>query len=420
MNNVGPNGHRWRWIAVLAAFAMLVAACGDDDETSAEGSPSSESEAPGSGASDEEPYKIGLMVELTGNLSFLGESSQRAAEVALDVVNAQDGRPIEIVTCDTRSEAERGLECWERLVERDGVDAILGPGATPVAEAIAPMTDSGDVVNYVLAGGYGERDMNGHQYQFAGHVVTEDVLTGVWEWARQQGFEDAYMITIANATGEACTRFAHDEEWAEESEGIELLGEDTMEVSAQTAAPQMANVPSEADFVMICVSGNAGQVAATSYAQAGLEMPGVLTHSSGVPAVADALAGRVPPGLIHVPSFCVLPAATGELTDEFVCSDKANSFAEAFAEKYPDVTPDVLGAAAYDGLLQLAEAARSTDGSAEAVRGWFEEQTAWEGAFGVYRYSEDVHRGLGPDATLMAVLEDDGWHLSDMLDVPTR
>ena len=81
---------------------------------------------------------------------------------------------------------------------------------------------------------------------------------------------------------------------------------------------------------------------------------------------------------------------------------------------------DILGAAAYDAVLQLAEAARATDGSADAVREWFEGQDSWEGAFGLYRYAPDAHRGLGEDATLMAVLRDDGWHLADMLDVPTK
>ncbi len=371
-----------------------------------------------SAAEGEKPFRVGLIVELTGNLGFLGQSSERAIEVALDQINAEPGRQIEIVTCDTESRPEVAQSCYDRLVDRDEVDALIGPGLTSNAEAIAPKTDEDQILNYVLGGSYGQYDMNGHRYQFGAHAVTEDVMAAMWRWGMAREYETAYMISSADATGEACRRFFDDDAWAGQRAGIELVGEAEMDITAQTAAPQMAGVANDADMLVLCVAGNAGVVAMASYAQSGLTMPALTMHSNGVPFVAEALQGRVENDTVYVPSFCVLPAVEGELEGGYACSERANQFAAAFSERFPDETADILGAAAFDGIMQIAEAVRFTDGSSDAMVEWFESQDAWVGAAGVYSYSEDRHRGLGSESVLMGVFKDGAWHLDSMLDVP--
>jgi branched-chain amino acid transport system substrate-binding protein len=367
-------------------------------------------------AEDAGPAKVGLIMELSGQLGFLGESGQRGAELALAEL-ASNGMELEVATCDTQSDPAVAMECYERLVGRDQVDALIGPILSPNAAAISPSIQSDQVPTFVLAGSYGQYDMGGNPYMFGMHAVSEDVMSATWNWAREDNLDSAYLIASADATGDSCRRFVEDEEWADEREGIELLGQAELEASAQTAATQMAEVPADAGFIFLCVGGASGIVAAQAYEQSGLEMPAVQLHSQGLPALAERMSQAVRDDVMFVPSFCPLAAAAGELEGTFACAEQANAFTEAFKAEHPDVTPDYFAAAAYDAVMQLGRALEESDGTADGIVEWLENQTI-VGASGTYEYSPDRHRGLGVDSVIMAVLRGGEWQLDSMLDAP--
>jgi len=59
-------------------------------------------------------YRIGAVFPLSGSLAWLGEYYQKAAQLQVDLINAQggvDGRPLELVIYDDQStrRRQRGL-----------------------------------------------------------------------------------------------------------------------------------------------------------------------------------------------------------------------------------------------------------------------------------------------------------------------
>jgi len=89
--------------------------------------------------------KIGLILELTGDMPAVGASSRNAAELAVSEMNSAggiviNGKPqqIELIIEDNASKADQSVAAANKLISQDSVIAIVGPnaslGAIPAAE----------------------------------------------------------------------------------------------------------------------------------------------------------------------------------------------------------------------------------------------------------------------------------------------
>jgi branched-chain amino acid transport system substrate-binding protein len=93
----------------------------------------------------QDTIKVGLIVELTGDMPGVGASSKNAALLAVNEQNSAGvisigGKPyqIELVVEDNASKAEQSVAAVNKLITQDNVLAIVGPnaslGAIPAAE----------------------------------------------------------------------------------------------------------------------------------------------------------------------------------------------------------------------------------------------------------------------------------------------
>lgn len=397
-------GRRGAWLALLLSLS-LVTACGgttspDDDE---------------SGSAD--TFTFGMIIEETGNASIFAEPTKQGYQVAIDELNARGGPTFDVATCDGGSNPQQAIDCYERLVQREEVDALVGPTISASVLALDPLVrDSGKVL-YYLGGGYGERDMGGNPTMFGALSATEDVMAAIFEWGRTEGYENAYVISTADATGNDCREFLELEQYADRRV-LEVVGQDEMAIDAQSAAPQMAKVPADVDMVVLCGTGGAGTVMAASFEQAGLDMPAVALHSQGLPAVEKGMQGAVSDNKIYVAGFCPLAAAKDELPDGYACTESTRKFTDALRAKFPKSEPNFISAATYDALMQIGTAVSERGASAEEIGGWIEAQQDLPGANGIYNFGPDQHRGMGPESIIMGIYRDGGFHLSSMLDMP--
>ena len=88
----------------------------------------------------EEKIKIGFNIPLTGDIPKVGEASKNAAEMLLADINAQGGLkvgdkkiPLEFFYEDNESKAESAVNVALKLIEQDGVVAIVGPNSSKQA-----------------------------------------------------------------------------------------------------------------------------------------------------------------------------------------------------------------------------------------------------------------------------------------------
>lgn len=125
--------------AALAALAVLAVACDDDDEeevTPAAETPAVEVTPP----SAEGPLKIGILVAFTGDLSDYGPGIAGGSELAVKEINAAGGvlgQPIELAQGDTGTDPSQGVTEATRLINIEGVHAIVGALSSGVTLAVA-------------------------------------------------------------------------------------------------------------------------------------------------------------------------------------------------------------------------------------------------------------------------------------------
>ena len=112
-------------IAVVTAISLAVAACGGDDEG--------------------EALKIGFLVDYSGPLAEYGRFTQTGVELAIKHINEAggvNGKDVTFVTGDTRVDAIQAVEEARRLVDVEGVHAIVGPLASSATLAVAESVTS--------------------------------------------------------------------------------------------------------------------------------------------------------------------------------------------------------------------------------------------------------------------------------------
>ena len=118
---------RWRIQAtvVVAAFALLLAACSSSGGTSPSGSVS--------GSTSSKPLVIGISLSLTGDFSDPGKAAEKGYQLWADSVNAQggiNGRQVELKIVDDASSPNQVVTNYQNLITKDKVDVVFGPFST--------------------------------------------------------------------------------------------------------------------------------------------------------------------------------------------------------------------------------------------------------------------------------------------------
>ena len=103
----------------------------------------------GCGKSGAPSVKIGLNTELTGEMPAVGASSQNAAKLFVDQLNAAGGVkvadktiPIDLIVGDNGAKADQAAAVAQRLITQDEVLAMIGPDASVCAIPAADIAEA--------------------------------------------------------------------------------------------------------------------------------------------------------------------------------------------------------------------------------------------------------------------------------------
>ena len=92
-----------------------------------------------------EPIKIGAVLPFSGGVELYGGQAKLGIDLAVKEINAGGGilgRPVEVIYEDDKTNPEAALGATRKLIERDGVLAIVGPITSRNLIAIAPTVES--------------------------------------------------------------------------------------------------------------------------------------------------------------------------------------------------------------------------------------------------------------------------------------
>lgn len=159
------------------------------------------------GAQDAEPLRIGTLFPFTGDLSDFGPNFWNAAELAVNQINEAggvNGAPVELIRGDTATSPQQAVEEARRLIDIEGVDALVGPAgsgeALPVVESVAG--PDGVVVISPSATSPALTVANDNDFFF--RTTISDAAQGVVmaDLAIEQGYQSACVLYVNNAYGQ--------------------------------------------------------------------------------------------------------------------------------------------------------------------------------------------------------------------------
>ena len=92
----------------------------------------------------DDTIRVGMIVDLTGPVAFLGQEISAGAKLYFDHVNAQGGvhgRKLELFVEDDGYQPARTVAAYRKLVDLDEVFCFVGNLGTPTTHAIMPMLE---------------------------------------------------------------------------------------------------------------------------------------------------------------------------------------------------------------------------------------------------------------------------------------
>lgn len=135
--------------------------------------------SPGIPEADTSPIKVGLIAPLTGDAAVYGEPLANVVRLAVEEINAQNGvagRPLEVIYEDGKCNGTDAANATQKLVNVDGVKAIIGGFCSSESLAAIPIVEQAKVA--LLSPGSSSPDLTGKSPFFARNIPS-DATQGV-------------------------------------------------------------------------------------------------------------------------------------------------------------------------------------------------------------------------------------------------
>lgn len=355
-----------------------------------------------------QPIKIGSILSVTGPASFLGEPEKKVLELYVDRINKAGGvagRPIQLTVYDDGGAADKAASFTKRLLESDGVDAILGGTTTAATMAAVPLVERAGVPFISLAGAV---------------VITEPVKTWVfktphtdrmavekvYEDMKKRGFTRVALLSEDSGFGKSGRDQALT---VAKLVGMTVVADETYGAKDADVSAQVTKIRGADGVQAVLVSGlGQGPAMVTrDYRKLGVSAP--LYHLHGVASKEFIrLAGDAAEG-VRLPAAGLVVAA--QLPDSDPQKKVATEFTKTYEEAFKSEVSTFAGHA-YDALMIYTDAVKRAGTTDKAkVRDAIEQTKGYVGTGGVVNMSATDHMGLGLDAFHMVEVKKGDWAL---------
>lgn len=341
----------------------------------------------------DEPYKIPVILPLTGQASFLGKEEQVALQIHEKLANKTGGiqnRPLQYVFYDDQSSPQVAVQLVKQ-VSADKPAVIMGSSLVSVCSAMAPLMSNGPV-QYCFSPGIHPA---AGSYVFSSSVSTHDLQKALFRYFREKGWKRIAIMTSSDATGQDAERGIDETINLPEYKdaGLTLVERAHFNTTDISVAAQIEKV--KAANPQAFVAWSTGTPIATIFkgiVQAGLDVPTATTDGNMTYAQMTNYADFLPKQLY-------IPAGEWPPHDARVKLDPAVDQAqqEFYAEfKAANVEPDVAASLAWGPAVVVTAALRKLGPGATAtqLRDHIAAVKGFAGIDGFWDFTASPQRGL--------------------------
>jgi branched-chain amino acid transport system substrate-binding protein len=388
------------WVLVFALVVLPLAGCAPAEENGGD-----------NGATEtKEPYRIGAVLSLTGTYAGLGEPEKNTIEMEVERINADggvNGHPIEVIIEDDATDADTAVAATTKLIDREGVLAIIGATGTGATMAMRQEINRAQIPQVSIAGGTvitGDFDPLVFQTPWSNSLV----IPFEYEYLKAQGITKVGLIADSGGFGADGMAVAKDRATAA---GMTVVAEESFNPGDADMSGQLTKIKgTDAQAVLMVTAGKEAAIVAKNMMDLGMTIPLFGTHGNARTEFIEG-AGEAAEGFKFAAGKILIPETYGEDTENY---QVATDFIERYTEKFGKA-PDTFAGHAYDGLHLVVNAMKTLDEgftSAE-LRDAIESTSGFVGIGGAFTFSATDHNGLTSDDIVMYEVKDGKWVLAE-------
>ncbi|MDP2065328.1 MAG: ABC transporter substrate-binding protein [Burkholderiaceae bacterium] len=299
-----------------------------------------------------EPFRIGLILPMTGPFASTGKQLEAAARLYM----AQNGstvagRKVEVIVKDDTGTADVTKRIAQELVVNDKVDVLAGFGLTPLALATAPVATQSKTPLVVMSAAT-SIITEASPYIVRTSFTVPQVVTALADWASKNGVKKVVSLVTDYGPGVDSEKFFKERFVANGGTVVDTL---RVPLRGPDFAPFLQKVrDAKPDALFAFVPSGQGSALMKQFAERGLDKAGIRLIAEGSVTDDDILngMGEVAHGVVTAHHYSA--AHNSALNKKFV---------EAFGKANNGLRPNFMAVGAYDGMHVIYEALKATQGA---------------------------------------------------------
>jgi len=303
-----------------------------------------------------EPLRIGALMPMTGDLQAYGEADVTGVQFAVKQINAAggvNGEDVEIVIADTQTKPQAGVDAAQKLINVDGVHAIVGALSSGVTIPVAKTVTSREGVAQISNASTSPTITTLQDSDFLFRSVPSDAYQGVAlaNLVEEKGLSNVAVMYVNNDYGQGLADAFSD---AYEGEVSASIAFEQGQASYRGELQQAAGDGAEA--LVLIGYPESGSVILRQSLEGGYLDQFVFTDGMKAPEIIERVGAQFLNG-----AFGTVPQSKD--------TEGRSVFQEAYTAEYGDLPAKPYYDTAYDGAFVLALAAQKAGGTdPQAIR----------------------------------------------------
>ena len=305
----------------------------------------------GSASAQDNTFKIGMILPLTGPFASTGKQIEAAARLYMAQNGSTvGGKKVELIVKDDASTPDVTKRIAQELLVNDKVNVLAGFGLTPLAFATAPLATQSKTPMVVMAAATSSITQ-ASPYIVRTSFTLPQAAVAIADWAPKNGIKTAVTLVTDFGPGLDAEKFFRERFLFN---GGKVTDSIRVPLRSPDFAPFLQKVrDAKPDAVYAFVPSGAGAALMKQFAERGLDKAGIKLIGTGDVTDDDILNGLGDTALGVVTSHHYSTAHPGAVNKKFV---------EAFTKANPGMRPNFMAVGGYDGMRVIYEAAKATKG----------------------------------------------------------
>ncbi|RZI66387.1 MAG: ABC transporter substrate-binding protein [Variovorax sp.] len=301
-------------------------------------------------------FKIGLILPMTGQQATTGRQIEAAARLYMQQNgDTVAGRKVQLIVKDDTSLPDMTRRLAQELIVNEKVNVIAGMGITPSALAVAPLATQSKTPLVVMAAATSSITQ-ASPYVVRTSFTLPQASVALADWAPKNGIKKVVTLVSDYGPGLDAEKYFKERLQFNGGQVVEAL---RVPLRSPDFAPFLQKVRDlKPDALFVFVPSGAGAAVMKQFGERGMDKAGIKLIGTGDVTDDDQLNDMGDVALNVVTSHHYSTAHPGATNKKFV---------DAFMKANKGLRPNFMAVGGYDGMRVIYEAARKTGGKGDGT-----------------------------------------------------